>query len=581
MKLEAFNTIKVHIHNPPCSSLPNAFSGINYHTKSRWKVQSRKKEEDKLTDPFVFARSKIIHTLYDDSSSANNDNSTIYRATLDIDGVLRLYSHSDNRNGELECTSVWAALKNPCQVNSFCGFNSYCTFDDDQPVCRCLPGSEFIDPNQTTLGCRRNYSEASRKSGKENAHHYNITTLENIEAADHPYFQESIKGESSDQETSTTALLKVGIGGNDGKNRTEPIPLKPTIIVIRSEKSVLPEILMTSCLVLFSCISLIVSCLFIYKFRSIRCKRLLENGEDGLTGELKLRLFSYNELKVATNGFKEELGKGSFGAVYKGTLCRGKKLVAVKRLEKLVEEGEREFQAEMRAIGRTHHKNLVRLLGYCAVDLKRLLVYEYMSNGSLADLLFKSSGRLNWNERIRIAIDVAKGILYLHEECETPIIHCDIKPQNILMDDFWTAKIADFGLAKLLMPDQTRTFTVVRGTRGYLAPEWLKNTPISAKADIYSYGIVLLEIVCCRRNMELEASKPEEVILSTCFVAGELEKLVIGEEADKKTLEKMVMVALWCIQDEPALRPSMKSIVLMLEGITDVSIPPCPTAASM
>lgn len=305
----------------------------------------------------------------------------------------------------------------------------------------------------------------------------------------------------------------------------------------------------------------------------------------GPAKELTLQLFSYKELIRATSGFKEELGKGSFGAVYKGFLYKSKKLVAVKRLEKIVEEGEREFQAEMRAIGRTHHRNLVRLMGYCAENSRRLLVYEYMSNGSLANLLFNAGTRPHWNERVRIALDVARGILYLHEECETPIIHCDIKPQNILMDEFLNAKISDFGLAKLLMPDQTRTFTGVRGTRGYLAPEWQRNTPISVKADIYSYGIVLLEIVCCRKNMEVQVKNPEEIILSNwvyqCMVSRELDKLVADEVADKKTLERMVKVGLWCIQDEPALRPSMKSVVLILEGITDIVVPPCPTTTTM
>ena len=144
---------------------------------------------------------------------------------------------------------------------------------------------------------------------------------------------------------------------------------------------------------------------------------------------------------------------------------------------------------------------------------------------------------------------------------------------------------SDFGLAKLLMPDQTRTFTMVRGTRGYLAPEWQKNTPISVKADVYSYGMVLLEIVCCRRNIEVNVSRPEEIDLSTwvykCFVARELEKIVVGEEVDKRTLENMVKVGLWCVQDQPVLRPSMKSVVLILEGITDISAPPCPTNTSM
>ncbi|KAF2284398.1 hypothetical protein GH714_021496 [Hevea brasiliensis] len=146
---------------------------------------------------------------------------------------LRLYSHSDNGNGELECTSVWAALKNPCQVNSFCGFNSYCTFDADQPVCRCLPGSEFIDPNQTTLGCRRNYSEARCKGGKENAHHYNITTLENIEAAYHPYFQESM----SIEECSKSCLEDCNCGAAlFSKNTCNKLKL-PLRYVIRKDFS--------------------------------------------------------------------------------------------------------------------------------------------------------------------------------------------------------------------------------------------------------------------------------------------------------------------------------------------------------
>ena len=127
---------------------------------------------------------------------------------------------------------------------------------------------------------------------------------------------------------------------------------------------------------------------------------------------------------------------------------------------------------------------MVKLLGYCAEGSKRLILNEYMSNGSLADVLFKGLRCPDWDERVRIALDVARRILYLHEKCKAPIIHCDIKPQNILMDDFWTTKIFDVGLAKLLMQDQKKTFTMVRGTRRYLAPKWHKNTPISVKMDV-------------------------------------------------------------------------------------------------
>ncbi|MBA0841924.1 hypothetical protein Goarm_001776, partial [Gossypium armourianum] len=460
--------------------------------------------------------------------------------------------------------------------------------------------------------------EAHCKGGKDNIPLYNITTLQNIVWTTGIFYSEELMSMSAcsqtcledcnceaaqfsdgvcrkqklplwhllrqqgDNDVSSTVFLKMGIRSLEADDGTVPPELKPQI---KGKDPTLKILLLTFSLVACSCALLAISGVFIFKFRVLRYKRLLEIGNLGLTGELTLTSFSYNELKRATNGFKEELGKGSFGAVYKGSLNRGRNLIAVKRLEKLVEEGEREFQAEMRAIGRAHHKNLVRLLGYCAEDSKRVLVYEYMGNGSLADLLFKSRQRPDWDERTRIALDVARGILYLHEECETPIIHCDIKPQNILMDDYWRAKISDFGLAKLLMGDHTRTFTVVRGTRGYMAPEWHKNVPISAKADVYSYGIVLLETVFCRRNLDTTVSNPEEIMLSIlvykCLVEKKLDKLVLGEEVDKKSLERMVMVALWCIQDEPALRPSIKTVVMMLEGITDICIPPCPTASSI
>ncbi|KAL7162347.1 hypothetical protein ACSBR2_042764 [Camellia fascicularis] len=236
------------------------------------------------------------------------------------------------------------------------------------------------------------------------------------------------------------------------------------------------------------------------------------------------------------------MGKGSFGTVYKGTLVSGggnKNIVAVKRLENIVkEEGDMEFQfqIEVTAIGRTHHRNLVRLLGFCVEGRRKHLVYEYMNNGSLADVLFKddTSRHPSWKERVKIALDIARGILYPHEECEACIVHCGIKPQNILMDDSWTAKISDFGLSKHLMRNHMNS--------SYLAPEWqqqrCKQDLISVKADIYSFGIVLLEIICSRRNIEVNVSNEDEMILSTwaykCFVGGELHKLLVGVEEMKE-----------------------------------------------
>jgi hypothetical protein len=267
------------------------------------------------------------------------------------------------------------------------------------------------------------------------------------------------------------------------------------------------------------CIIFAIYTLFRYRQKVYRYRSLSKNPKLGLIEEFTLRSFSYNELEKATDGFKEELGKGSFGVVYKGAISGGDKTIAVKRLEKFVKEGHWEFRAEIRAIARTHHRNLVQLLGFCFEGSRKLLVYEYMSNGSVADFLFKAKMRPIWKERVRIARDVARGILYLHDECEANIIHCNIKPQNILMDDTWTAKISDFGLAKLLLPNQSRTVVDAVGTTTgffYLAPEWKRNAMISVKADAYSFGIVLLEIVCCRSSIEVNVPTADEIILSTC-----------------------------------------------------------------
>ncbi|XP_058100931.1 G-type lectin S-receptor-like serine/threonine-protein kinase LECRK4 [Magnolia sinica] len=203
------------------------------------------------------------------------------------------------------------------------------------------------------------------------------------------------------------------------------------------------------------------------------------------------------ELEKVTDGFKEELGRGSCGTVYKGLLESDRaNFVAVKRLDKVVKEAEKEFKTEVSAISRIHHKNLVELIGFCDEGPHRLLVYEYMSNGSLASFLFGSS-RPSWNQRTQIA----RGLTYLHEECGNQIIHCDIKPQNVLLDDNFTARISDFGLAKLLRTNQTQTTTYIRGTRGYVAPEWFKNMAVTAKVDVHSFGVMLLEIICCRSNV--------------------------------------------------------------------------------
>lgn len=248
-------------------------------------------------------------------------------------------------------------------------------------------------------------------------------------------------------------------------------------------------------------ISVLGSTLFALLILLRRSKKTKREEGDGFAVS-NLKVFSFKELHKATNGFSEKLGHGGFGAVFKGTLHDGTSTsVAVKRLER-PGSGEGEFRAEVCTIGNIQHVNLVRLRGFCSENLHRLLVYDYMPNGSLSSYLSRTSPELlSWETRFRIALGTAKGIAYLHEGCRDCIIHCDIKPENILLDSDYNAKVSDFGLAKLVGRDFSRVLATMRGTWGYVAPEWISGLPITTKADVYSFGMTLLELIGGRRNV--------------------------------------------------------------------------------
>ncbi|KAJ1379207.1 putative serine/threonine-protein kinase [Sesbania bispinosa] len=291
--------------------------------------------------------------------------------------------------------------------------------------------------------------------------------------------------------------------------------------------------------------------------------------------------FTYSALARATKDFSTKIGEGGFGSVYLGVLEDGTQL-AVKKLEG-VGQGAKEFKAEVSIIGSIHHVHLVKLKGFCAEGPHRLLVYEYMARGSLDKWIFKNSENnflLNWDTRYNIAIGTAKGLAYLHEECEVRIIHCDIKPQNVLLDDNFMAKVSDFGLAKLMSREQSHVFTTLRGTRGYLAPEWITNYAISEKSDIYSYGMVLLEIIGGRKNYDQWEGSEKAHFPSYVFrmmeegkVKEVFDQKIDIDEKDERAVTAL-KVALWCIQDDVSLRPSMTKVVQMLEGLCPVPDPP-------
>ncbi|XP_075652419.1 G-type lectin S-receptor-like serine/threonine-protein kinase SD2-5 [Castanea sativa] len=286
--------------------------------------------------------------------------------------------------------------------------------------------------------------------------------------------------------------------------------------------------------------------------------------------------YSYDDLQSITANFNKELGAGGFGTVFEGTLIDGSK-VAVKRLDGL-NQIKRSFLAEVETIGSIHHFNLVRLIGFCAEKSHRLLVYEYMSNGSLDKWVFDKNPEifLDWQHKKNIILDIARGLTYLHEDCRQKIVHLDIKPQNILLDENFNAKVSDFGLSKLVDRDQSQVVTVMRGTPGYMAPEWLSSV-ITEKVDVYSFGVVLLEILCGRRN--LDRSQPEETMHLLHLFKKKIEEDQLLDLVDKYNEDmqlhgvevvNIMRIAAWCLQIDFTKRPSMSTVVKVLEGVVNV-----------
>ena len=286
--------------------------------------------------------------------------------------------------------------------------------------------------------------------------------------------------------------------------------------------------------------------------------------------------YSYDDLQAITENFSKELGEGGFGTVFEGTLIDGTK-VAVKRLDGFGQI-KKSFLAEVETIGSIHHFNLVRLIGFCAEKSHRLLVYEYMSNGSLDKWVFHKNPEmlLDWQHRKKIILDTARGLTYSHEECRQKIVHLDIKPHNILLDENFNAKVSDFGMSKLVDRDQSQVVTTMRGTPGYMAPEWLSSI-ITEKVDVYSFGVVLLELLCGRIN--LDRSQPEEEMLLFDLFRKKIKEKRLSDLVDKNSgdmqlhgedVVNMMMVANWCLQFDFTKRPSMSMVVKVLEGVVDV-----------
>jgi hypothetical protein len=574
----------------------------------------------KLTSPTLQLKSNGILTLLDAGSQMSvafgndyGEGGEVMRfLRLGSDGNLRMYSGGTT-------TMTWAALADQCQVYGYCGNMGICSYNESSlsPICKC-PSLNFeaVDVNDSRKGCKRKVEVADCAG--------NVTMLE-LKQTKFLTFQAQqivtigitacrVNCLSSTScmactSTSDTYVLYCYmkntpdfVSGYQGPvllstsyikvcGPVQPNPLPSDQIggdkKFRESRGWKVGVLVTGTIWgLAALVGLFwwFCCKNSPKFGGVWAQYTLLEYASGAPVQ-----FSYKDLHRWTQGFKDKLGAGGFGAVYRGVLAN-RTVVAAKQLEG-IEQGERQFRMEVATISSTHHLNLVRLIGFCSEGRHRLLVYEFMKNGSLDHFLFSNedqSGKLlNWKRRFNIALGTARGITYLHEECRDCIVHCDIKPENILLDANFNAKVSDFGLAKLISTkDQRyRSLTTIRGTRGYLAPEWLANLPITSKSDLYSYGMVLLEIVSGRRNFEVSAEINQKRFSEWAyeeFEKGNVETIVDKRLADQgvdmEQVMRAVQVSFWCIQEHPSQRPTMGKVVQMLEGIIEIARPPAPKA---
>lgn len=540
------------------------------------------------------------------------------RLTLDHDGNVRVYTMID---GEEKWVVSGLFRPQPCFIHGICGPNSYCT---NVPTigrkCSCLPGHRWVDGQDWTLGCIPNFEPWCNNTMQESRfvglpefdfygydygfypnHTYEECVNQCLRLCQCKGFQHSLsdQGGLGSQCYLKTQLLNghrsagftgsfflrlplsldyenpinngLVCGGNSGGVKE----LERPYVEEKENESVRFMLWFASALGGIEVLCFLMVWCFLFRNNADKQAYVL-------AAETGFRKFSYSELKQASKGFSEEIGRGGGGTVYKGVLSDDR-VVAIKRLHEVANQGESDFLAEVSIIGRLNHMNLIGMLGFCAEGKYRLLVYEYMENGSLAQNLSSSSTVLDWTKRYNIALGTARGLAYLHEECLEWILHCDIKPQNILLDSDYQPKVADFGLSKLLNRNNldNSTFSRIRGTRGYMAPEWLFNLPITSKVDVYSYGIVVLEMITGRsptagiQITALDAESHNHGRLVTWVReqrrkgSSWVDQIVdpaLGSNYDRNEMEILATVALECVEEEKDVRPSMSHVVERIQS---------------
>ncbi|KAM0931435.1 hypothetical protein ACQ4PT_000449 [Festuca glaucescens] len=529
------------------------------------------------------------------------DESSIF-VSLDISGQIKPTVWSQ---AEQSWQNLYAQPADPCTPSATCGPFTVCN-GNAQPYCDCMESFSHKSPQDWELsdrigGCIRNTplhctSNENITSSTDIFHPISQVTLPfNLQSIDIATTQSKCE-EACLSSCSCTAysynnsrcsvwhgeLLSVNL--NDGIDNTSEDVLYLRLAaedqpILRKNKRKQNVGVVTAASIIGFGLLMLMLLLLIWKnkFKWFGLPVYNNQGSGGIIA------FRCSDLVRATKNFSEKLGAGGFGAVYKGVLS-DTTTIAVKRLDG-ARQGEKQFRAEVSSIGLIQHINLVKLIGFCCEGDKRLLVYEHMINGSLDGHLFKSKSVLSWNTRYQVTLGVARGLSYLHQSCHECIIHCDIKPENILLDASFVPKVADFGMAAFVGRDFSRLLTTFRGTAGYLAPEWLSGVAITPKIDVYGFGMVLMEIISGKRNSsETFTSSSYDAKYFPVEAISKLHERDMGSLVDPQLhgdfnmeeVERVCKVACWCIQDNETDRPTMGEVVWVLEGLQEIDMPPMP-----
>lgn len=524
----------------------------------------------------------------------------ISRFIMDVSGQVKQLSWLENTK---QWNMFWAQPRQQCEVYAYCGAFGICN-ENSLPFCNCLDGFNHTSDqdwnlNDYSRGCERKVNlqcgnNSSANGEKDKFWVYPQMTLPGnsrfvavgsaSECASACLSDCSCTAYAYDDDRCSVwnrELLNLQqLSADDGSGRTIYIKLAASEFPrVKNNKGIVVGAVVGSAVIVIILLGLVFFLI---------CRRRSRMVGSGKAVEGSLLAFGYKDLQNATKNFSEKLGGGGFGSVFKGTLPDST-FIAVKKLES-ISQGEKQFRTEVSTIGTIQHLNLARLRGFCSEGDKRLLVYEYLENRSLDSHLFhdNESMVLDWKTRYQIALGTARGLAYLHEKCREVIIHCDIKPENILLDAEFCPKVADFGLAKLMGRDFSRVLTTMRGTRGYLAPEWISGVAITAKADVYSYGMMLFEFISGRRNSEnpmdgavkFFPTWAARVIIDEGDILSLLDTK-LDRIADAEEVSRLCKVACWCVQDDEHHRPSMGQVVQILEGVLDVNLPPIPRSLQL